>query len=84
MASRPLIILYHRKGETSTAKTKAEIQRDYAKRTGYAAQAKYEKTNITRINLALNNKTDADILQKLEAVPNKQGFIKESIRKNMD
>nr|DAE12283.1 MAG TPA: hypothetical protein [Siphoviridae sp. ctMgg26] len=67
----------------SIAKTKAEIQRDYEKRTGYAARKKYEASNVTRINLALNNKTDADILQKLESVPNKQGFIKESIRKNM-
>jgi len=84
VAAAFLIILYHRKGMKSIAKTKNEIQRDYEKRTGYAAQAKYEKANITRINLALNNKTDADILEKLETVPNKQGFIKESIRKNMN
>lgn len=83
MAAASLITIYHRKGRKSTAKTKNEIQRDYEKRTGYAAQAKYAKANITRINLALNNKTDADILDKLREVPNKQGFIKESIRKNM-
>lgn len=67
----------------SIAKTKAEIQRDYEKRTGYASQAKYKKANTKQIALQLNLKTDADILQKLESVPNKQGFIKESIRKNM-
>lgn len=67
----------------SMAKTKAEIQRDYEKRTGYAAQAKYKAANTKQVVLQLNIKTDADILQKLQEVPNKQGFIKESIRKNM-
>lgn len=68
----------------SIAKTKAEIQREYAKRTGYAANKKYNAANLKRINLALNIKTDADILKKLDEVPNKQAFIKECIRKNMD
>ena len=65
------------------AKTKAEIQREYEKRTGYAAQSKYKKENTKQITLQLNLKTDADILNKLASVPNKQGYIKESIRKNM-
>ena len=48
------------------AKTKAEIQRDYEKRTGYEAQAKYKKANTKQIALQLNIKTDTDILKKLE------------------
>ena len=79
-----LFTVYYKKGGKSIAKTKAEIQRDYAKRTGYAANKKYDATHLKRINLALNIKTDADILKKLSEVPNKQAFIKESIRKNMN
>lgn len=62
------------------AKTKAEIQRDYEKRTNYAAQAKYKKANTKSIALQLNLRTDTDILQRLDEMPNKQGYIKALIR----
>ena len=48
------------------AKTKAEIQRDYSKRSGYAAQKKYDITNRCKITLNLNLKYDADIFQAIE------------------
>ena len=44
------------------------------------AQAKYDKSNTTQINLKLNNKTDEDIIKRLSEVDNKQGYIKELIR----
>lgn len=44
------------------------------------AQAKYDKSNTTQINLKLNNKTDEDIIKRLSEVENKQGYIKELIR----
>lgn len=44
------------------------------------ATAEYDKMNCTRINLKLNNKTDADIIRKLEGVENMQGYIKSLIR----
>lgn len=47
------------------------------------AIAKYDAANTTRVMLKLNNKTDADILQKLAEVQNKQGYIKELIRKDL-
>ena len=72
-----------RKGRKSIAKTKAETQRDYEKRTGYAAQAKYKSENIKQIALQLNTKTDEDILQKLDSVPNKAGYIKSLIRSDI-
>lgn len=62
------------------AKSKNEIQREYEKRTGYAAQAKYKKSNTKQIALQLNLNTDKDILEKLNEVPNKQGYIKQLIR----
>lgn len=47
------------------------------------ASVKYDKTNTKDIRLKLNLKTDADILQALEAVPNKQGYIKQLIRNDI-
>ena len=44
------------------------------------ASDKYDRANTTRVFIKLNNKTDADILKKLEGVSNKQGYIKELIR----
>ena len=44
---------------------------------------KYDAANTVKILLKLNKKTDADILQKLEDVGNKQGYIKELIRKDL-
>ena len=67
----------------SIAKTKAEIQKDYEKRTNYAAQKKYNTEKVKRIALNLNRETDIDIIQKLDNIPKKQDYIKESIRKNM-
>lgn len=47
------------------------------------AQKKYDDENIVVITLRINRKTDADILERLEGVDNKQGFIKGLIRKGM-
>lgn len=44
---------------------------------------KYNVANTTRIYIALNNKTDKDIINHLEAVGNKQGYIKELIRRDI-
>ena len=44
------------------------------------AQAKYDKDNTVQINLKLNKKTDADIIARLAAADNRQGYIKELIR----
>ena len=44
------------------------------------ASAKYDKKNTKSILLKFNLKTDTDILDYLETVGNKQGFIKELIR----
>jgi len=48
-----------------------------------AAAVKYNSKNVKQLKLNLNIKTDADIINALEAVPNKQGYIKELIRKDM-
>lgn len=47
------------------------------------AVKKYDEANTRQIKLKLNKKTDADILEQLEAMPNKQGYIKFLIRKDI-
>ena len=47
------------------------------------AVEKYDRNNTRQIKLKLNIKTDADILNKLDSVDNKQGYVKESIREKM-
>lgn len=44
------------------------------------AQAKYDAEHTTGVYLKFNTKNDADILDMLASVSNKQGYIKELIR----
>lgn len=44
------------------------------------AQAKYDKDNTVQFKLKLNKKTDKDIITRLSAADNIQGYIKELIR----
>ena len=44
------------------------------------ASVKYDAKATVGLYLKLNKKTDADILEKLDAVGNKQGYIKSLIR----
>jgi len=48
------------------------------------ANAKYDAANTTQIKFKLNNKTDSDILDHLNKVKNKQGYIKALIRADID
>ena len=47
------------------------------------ARLKYEAKQTVQVKMKLNTKTDADILAKLDSVSNKQGYIKELIRKDL-
>ena len=44
------------------------------------ANAKYDAGHTTQFMMKLNNSTDKDILEKLDSVENKQGYIKNLIR----
>lgn len=44
------------------------------------AQTRYKKKAVKVVTLALNRNTDSEILNKLDSVPNKQGYIKSLIR----
>ena len=45
---------------------------------------KYDRSNTQRIYLKFNLKTDADILEKLDSIENKQGYIKDLIRRDIE
>ena len=47
------------------------------------ARARYDKENTRHIKFKLNLKTDADILAKLDAEPNTQGYVKRLIREDI-
>lgn len=44
----------------------------------------YAKNNLVRIPLNLNRSTDEDIISWMDKLNNKQGYIKELIRKDME
>ena len=45
------------------------------------AVAKYDESNTVQVKLKLNKGTDADIIALLDSVGNKQGLIKELLRR---
>ena len=47
------------------------------------AREKYDAKATKQLKMKLNLKTDADIIQKLDSVPNKQGYIKQLIRDDL-
>lgn len=47
------------------------------------ASMKYNEKNVKQIKLALNKKTDADIIKILNDCGNIQGYIKHLIRKDI-
>lgn len=47
-------------------------------------QSRYEAKNIRKMTFAFNRKTDADILTRLDAVENRQGYLKALIRADIE
>ena len=47
-------------------------------------QLRYDKTHTTQMMLKFNNTLDADILERLKEVGNKQGYIKRLIRSDLE
>lgn len=48
------------------------------------AQAKYDAANTKQFHLKLNRNTDWDVIEKLDNVPNMQGYIKRLIRADLE
>lgn len=49
-----------------------------------ASIKRYQTANIKQISLQLNKKTEADLLEYIESLDNKQGYIKALIRADME
>jgi len=47
------------------------------------AKKKWDKENTVFVGVKLMKNADADILRKLENVPNRQGYIKSLIRRDI-
>lgn len=47
------------------------------------ATAKYQAANIKKYTLGVNRKTEADLIEVLDSIPNRQGYIKSLIRQDM-
>ena len=47
------------------------------------AQKKYDSENTRQVHLKLNRRTDKDVLEKLDTLSSKQGYIKELIRADL-
>lgn len=47
------------------------------------AQIKYDKEHTRQITFKFNLKTDADILERLDSVENRQGYIKYLVRNDI-
>lgn len=48
-----------------------------------ARHIRFEKEHLVQVKFALNDNTDRDVIDFLETVPSKRGFILEAIRKAM-
>ena len=54
-----------------------------ASKSQIKAIAKYNKENVKQYSIKLNKNTDGDLINFLDSIPNKQGFIKECIKSYM-
>jgi hypothetical protein len=59
---------------------KNQRQREYNKATNYASQKDYNKHHGKNINFRVFTPQDDDIIEFLETVPNKAGYMKDLIR----
>jgi len=66
------------------AYNKNEYNKEYSKRTGYAAQEKYNKEQVKAFTIKFNKKEDADIIEKLETLPSKVEYFRRIIREDIE
>ena len=72
MTTARFSVTIHLKGDDAMA-TKAQLR----------AINKYNREQTISIAIRLNKETDADIIEKLQSVSNKAGYIKALIRKDI-
>lgn len=65
-------------------KTRAEKQKEYNKRTGYASQNKYHKEKTKSFVIRFMTATEQDLIDHLDNQPNKAGYIKQLIKNDIE
>lgn len=70
--------------EEEARERKNARQREYEKRTGYAAKLKYTKEKTKRYVIEVIKSTESDIYEKMEKQDNKAGYIKALIREDIE
>lgn len=63
---------------------RTETSADERRRIRATQQARYDKANTKLYQIKLNRNTDADLMSYLESLPNRQGHIKELLRREME
>lgn len=59
---------------------KNQRQREYSKATNFASQKEYNKQHGKNISFRVFTPQDDDIIEFLETLPNKAGYMKDLIR----
>lgn len=67
----------------TTEELEMALSEEERKRSRVKASAKYDKANTFMASFKLNYTTDADIIKHLESIPNRQGYIKDLIRRDI-
>ena len=52
--------------------------------SNYRASQKYQREKCRKITVQMNKRLDEDILEWLDSLPNKAGYIKDLIRADME
>lgn len=69
---------------TKSSQRKLEYNREYGKKTGYAAQNRYLKERSKQIVFRLFSPQEDELISWLEQQPNKSGYIKSLIRADLE
>lgn len=69
--------------EEEARERKNARQREYAKKAGYAYQDQYNKEKGQSVAFRLFRPQDGDILEMLDSVDSKAGYIKQLIREDI-
>lgn len=68
---------------TTMEEIRMALSEEERKKSRVKASVKYDKANTVMASFKLNYTTDADIIKHLETIPNRQGYIKDLIRRDM-
>lgn len=66
---------------------KNERQREYAKRTGYAANKRYAESNPAKsvtIGFRLQHPKDDDVIERIQSIENKSDYLRRLVRMDIN